>query len=61
MNMWGKGGGTLLKKGFLLPSPNPSPSPPKTFNWWGGNAEGVLLCYGVVIVVVQSGVMISNG
>ena len=27
----GRGGGTLLEKGFLLPSPNPTPPPPKTF------------------------------
>ena len=27
----GRGEGTLLKKGFLPPSPNPSPHPPKTF------------------------------
>ena len=30
MNMWGKGGGTLLKKGFPLP---PTSLPPKTFNF----------------------------
>ena len=35
------GRGTLLKKGFPFPSPNPSLSPPKTFDWWGGRAEGV--------------------
>ena len=35
------GRGTLLKKGFPFPSPNPSLSPPKTFDWWGGRATGV--------------------
>ena len=29
--MWGKGGGTLLKKGFLLQPPHPIPLP-KTFD-----------------------------
>ena len=34
--------GTLLEKGCLLPSPHtPFPHPPKTFDWWGGGAEGV--------------------
>ena len=27
----GEGEGTLLKKGFPPPSPNPTPLPPKTF------------------------------
>ena len=27
----GRGEGTLLEKGFPLPSPNPTPLPPKTF------------------------------
>ena len=29
----GKGKGTLLEKGFLSPSPNPIPYPPKTFTF----------------------------
>ena len=33
------GEGNLLKKGF--PFPAFSLSPPKTFDWWGGRAEGV--------------------
>ena len=37
----GEGKGTLLEKGFPFPSPSPSLSPPKTFAWWGGCAEGV--------------------
>ena len=38
---FGEGEGTFLQKGALSP-PNPSPLPPKTFDWWGGRAEGVL-------------------
>ena len=33
----GRGGGTLLEKGSPSP-PKPIPSPPKTFDWWGGGA-----------------------
>ncbi|EPC05768.1 hypothetical protein HMPREF0179_05290 [Bilophila wadsworthia 3_1_6] len=32
-----RGRGTFLKKG----SPPPAPPLPKTFDWWGGGAEGV--------------------
>ena len=35
----GRGEETLLKKGFLSPSWT-SPSPPKTFEWWGGRTLG---------------------
>ena len=37
-------GGTLLKKGF--PFPALSLSPPKTFDWWGGRAEGFVPAVG---------------
>ena len=37
----GRGEGPFLQKGALSP-PKPSPLPPKTFDWWGGRAEGVL-------------------
>ena len=37
----GRGRRTFLEKGFSSPSPNPTPSSPKTFDWWGGGAEGV--------------------
>ena len=35
----GEGEGKLSKESF--PSPNPSPFPSKTFDWWGGCPEGV--------------------
>ena len=35
-----RGEGTFLQKGSLPPPP-PSSLPPKTFDWWGGRAEGV--------------------
>ena len=38
------GRGTLLKKGF--PFPALSLSPPKTFDWWGGRAEGFVPAVG---------------
>ena len=40
----GRGEGTLLKKGF--PFPALSLSPPKTFDWWGGRAEGFVPAVG---------------
>ncbi len=38
-----EGGENLLKKGFLLPPPRTPTSShlPKTFDWWGGGAQGV--------------------
>ena len=36
----GKGRGTLLKKGFPSPSPNPIPSSPKTFTLLGFHMAG---------------------
>ena len=39
--MWGKGGGTFLRK---VPPPfahAPIPPPPKIFDRWGGRAKGV--------------------
>ncbi|XUR84780.1 hypothetical protein WCP94_001420 [Bilophila wadsworthia] len=41
----GEGRGNPSGEGFPLPSPNPSSLPPKTFDWWGGRAEGVLFCF----------------
>ena len=33
-------------EGASLPSPNPIPPTPKTFDWWGGRAAGVPLDLG---------------
>ena len=35
--------GNLSKERFPFPPPNLPLSPPKTFGWWGGYAEGVPL------------------
>ena len=42
---FGGGRRSLSPERFPLPSPNPSSLPPKTFDWWGGRAEGVLFCF----------------
>ena len=39
----GEGEGNLSKERFPFPPPNLPLSPPKTFDWWGGCAEGVPL------------------
>ena len=41
MGVWGKGGGTFLKKGFLLPSPAPHPSTSQDFYKRASDALGV--------------------
>ena len=39
----GGGKGDLSKERSPFPPPNLPLSPPKTFGWWGGYAEGVPL------------------
>ena len=39
----GEGEENLSRERFSALSPNPTPSTPKIFDWWGGCAQGVPL------------------
>ena len=39
----GAGEENLSRERFSSPAPNPTPSTPKIFDWWGGCVQGVPL------------------